>query len=284
VADANAGVVAPGLLLTRAYMSGPQELSVTDGATWEMRRLWTRLGGSVWPLTSITWTKVFAPLSTVAAYFESRRRPVRAIPGRGAVRLLDRVAALPVQRWVRPPVPSSTSEPLRPDAIIEHLDALSAGYGVRPDYDETYVRWLLDDMGAVTSRGPLNARLVRGERGDVLGWYVAYVPPGGIAEAMQVAAKPVSAAVVLDDLCAHCAASGAAAVRGRLDPWLFDAVSERRWTLRSGSLVLIHTREEALTRAILAGESYLTRMDGEWWMAPHLDPFDEVPAEPASAR
>ena len=43
-------VVAPGLLLTRAYLAGPQELSVTDGANDVMRRMWVRAGGVVAPL------------------------------------------------------------------------------------------------------------------------------------------------------------------------------------------------------------------------------------------
>jgi hypothetical protein len=284
VADADAGVVAPGVLLTRAYLNGPQELSVTDGATWEMRRLWTRLGGVEWPLTTIAWTRVFAPLSMFASYFEVRRRPVKPIPGRGAVRALDRIAALPVRRWVRAPTPSTKSEPLTPAAMLEHLEAVSAGCRIRPDYDEDYLRWLLAEMAMVESRGLLHARLVRGAQGQLLGWYVVYVPAGGIAEAVQVAATEVTAPAVLDDLCAYCAGAGAAALRGRLDPWLFDAVSERRFNLRSSSAVLIHTRDPELGRAILAGESFLTRLDGEWWMAPQLDPFDRPVHEPSPAR
>jgi hypothetical protein len=279
VADAEAGVVAPGVLLTRAYLNGPQELSVTDGATWDMRRMWTRLGGVVWPLTSITWTRVFAPLSAFAAYIETRRRPIRPIPGRRVVDALDRVAALPVRRRVRPPETSTTSEPLTPAAMVEHLDAVTVGLGIRPAYDEEYLGWLLAEMGAVESRGPLHARLVRDERGEVLGWYVAYVPAGGIAEALQVTATAATAGAVLDDLCAYCAGAGAAAVRGRLDPWLFDAASERKFILRSSAVVLIHARERALARAVLAGESSLTRLDGEWWMAPQLDPFDYAAPE-----
>jgi hypothetical protein len=265
-------------------MNGPQELSVTDGANDVMQRLWTRLGGAIWHLPSIGWTRVLSPLSTVAALVEARRGPGRPIPGRGAVRAVDRVASLPVRRWVSVEEPKTTSETLTPAAVVEHLEAVSAGHSIRQDYDETYVRWLFDEVAAVRSRGPFDARLVRSSSGAVLGWYMAYVPEGGIAQVMQVGATTSDAGAVLDDLFARCAAQGAAAVQGRLEPRLYDAVMERRLPLRRSSQVLIHARDPEMTRKVLAGESYLTRLDGEWWMAPHLDPFDEVPAESAPAR
>jgi hypothetical protein len=77
----------------------------------------------------------------------------------------------------------------------------------------------------------------------------------------------------------RCADAGAVAVQGRLEPHLFHAVTERRLIIRSGTLALIHSGDPATTRAILAGEAFLSRLDGEWWMAPHLDRFDTVPTE-----
>jgi hypothetical protein len=248
-----------------------------------MRRMWTRLGGVVWHLPSITWTRMFAPLSTLAAMAEARRGG-RSLPGRGPLRAVDRVAALPVRRWVGAPDPTTTSEPLTPTAVVEHLDGVAAGHGLRPAYDEQYLQWLLDEVGMVESRGPLHSRLVRNAQGKVLGWYVVYVPMGGIAQVLQVGATAADAGAVLDDLSARCAGAGAAAVQGRLEPRLYDAVTERRFGLRAGSLVLVHARDTATERAILAGESYLSRLDGEWWMAPHLDAFDRPVHEPSPAR
>ena len=53
LADPAVNVVAPGLLLTRAYLAGPQELSVTDGANDVMSRMWVRVGGVVAQLPSL---------------------------------------------------------------------------------------------------------------------------------------------------------------------------------------------------------------------------------------
>jgi len=37
--------------------------------------------------------------------------------------------------------------------------------------------------------------------------------------------------------------------------------------------VLFHTRDPELAAAISLGQSALTRLDGEWWMGHHTEPF-----------
>ena len=164
--------------------------------------------------------------------------------------------------------------------MLDGLAKATAGFRLRPDYDEGYLRWLLAELATVERRGELTARLVRGEGGRVLGWYIAYFPRGGIAQVLQVAAQGDDVGVVLDELFAHASAASVAAVSGRLEPHLVDAVSDRRCIIRRTSKVLVHAKDPEITRAVLAGESFLTRLDGEWWMAPHLDPFDRVPQAP----
>ncbi|HEY5875710.1 MAG TPA: hypothetical protein VIT64_10425, partial [Ilumatobacteraceae bacterium] len=103
---------------------------------------------------------------------------------------------------------------------------------------------------------------------------------GGVAQVLQVVAQSADAGTVLDELFAQASAAGVAAVCGRLEPHLVDAVNERHCIIRRTSKVLVHTKAPEMTRAVLAGEAFLTRLDGEWWMAPHLDPFDRVPQGP----
>ena len=121
---------------------------------------------------------------------------------------------------------------------------------------------------------------MRGEDGRALGWYVAYFPRGGIAQVLQVAAQGDDVGAVLDELFAQASSAGVAAVSGRLEPHLVDAVSDRRCIIRRTSRVLVHAKDPEIASAVLAGESFLTRLDGEWWMAPHLDRFDRVPQGP----
>ena len=107
LADPAVNVVAPGLLLTRAYLAGPQELSVTDGANDVMRRMWVRAGGVVAPLPSLGWTRVLEPFSFVAAMAADRHRDRQTVRGARTARGLDRIALIAGRRWLgarmRPP-------------------------------------------------------------------------------------------------------------------------------------------------------------------------------------
>ena len=164
--------------------------------------------------------------------------------------------------------------------MLDALGKATAGFRLRPDYDEGYLRWLLAELATVERRGELTARLVRGEGDRVLGWYIAYFPRGGVAQVLQVAAQADDAGTVLDELFVQASAAGVAAVCGRLEPHLVDAVTDRHCIIRRTSKVLVHAKDPEIARAVLAGEAFLTRLDGEWWMAPHLDPFDRVPQGP----
>ena len=42
---------------------------------------------------------------------------------------------------------------------------------------------------------------------------------------------------------------------------------------QSGFLVLIHAQDREISHAIQAGHALLTRLEGEFWMGHHLEPF-----------
>jgi hypothetical protein len=90
---------------------------------------------------------------------------------------------------------------------------------------------------------------------------------------LQVVAARRGVDRVLDDLFAHARRNGAALLRGRLEPSLVDALARRRCVLRYNGAALVHSRHPEILRALGAGEALLTRLDGEWWMGHHLEPF-----------
>jgi hypothetical protein len=234
------------------------------------------------PLPSLGWTRVLEPFSFVAGMAADRHPDRRTVRGARTARGLDRLALVAGRRWLGAPMTSAASEPLTPRSMLDGLAKTTAGFRLRPDYDEGYLRWLLAELATVERRGELAAYLVRGEGGRVLGWYVAYFPRGGTAQVLQVAAQRDDVGAVLDELFAQASSARVTAVSGRLEPHLVDAVSDRRCIIRRTSKVLLHAKDPQITRAVLAGESFLTRLDGEWWMAPHLDSFDRVPPGPTS--
>jgi hypothetical protein len=169
--------------------------------------------------------------------------------------------------------PATRSEALTSTSLVEHLPAMTSHQRLRPDYSEAFLEWLFDQMARVKSRGTLVRQLVRDEGGRALGWYVAYMQPGGVSQVQQIAAKPQDVGAVMDHLLYHACEIGSSILRGRLDPMLFESVRQAHCYLRYDLPVLIHSRDAAITNAIRLGDACLTRMEGEWWMGHHTEPF-----------
>lgn len=269
-----------GALLLRHYLAGPQELTITDGATDAVRRMWERLGGSTGHLRSLNWTRVFKPgrLAGGALAARAGRRDGTQRPGLPLLSVLDLLAGWAArgapQRSHPTARPETHAEPLEPSALVMHLPAVAGQLLLVPDYDEAFATWLFAEMAAVRSRGELVRCLVRDTQGRVLGWYVSYLQPGGVSQVLQVAAAERDVGAVLDHLFSHARERGVAALQGRVEPLLFEALATRRCLLHHTERALIHTFDLRLGNTLLSGRAMLTRMDGEWWMGHHLEPFE----------
>src|SRR3954452_14963570 len=88
---------AAGTILMRRYFMGPQDVTITDGATAVVRQIWQFLGGEVaWP-QSIEWIRPLRPWAAAGAAWERHlERPLRRPPAMTA-QALDR-ATVPAAR------------------------------------------------------------------------------------------------------------------------------------------------------------------------------------------
>jgi hypothetical protein len=269
VAHPDARRRAVGALLVRAYLAGPQDLTITDGATEEMRRMWTLLGGEMAHLSCIGWTRLFRPWRFVGDRLlrGGRGENRRARVSTPFLSLLDR-ATVPRAKWFsKPAPPAAIGEPLTPSILLENLDALGDGIRLRVAYEGRFLRWLFEELARVTTRGTPVARLVRDRPdGQVLGWYVYYLLPSGSCDVLQVAGRDSDVDAVLDHLLHDAWSNGAAAVEGRLEPRLVDPLAHRHCVMRYSGGALVHSREPEILGALASGRSLLTRLDGEWWM------------------
>jgi hypothetical protein len=166
------------------------------------------------------------------------------------------------------------AQPLTATDLVQQMALLSANLRCCLDYDESYVEWLWGEMRSVGTRGSLVGTLLLTGGQDVAGLYVYYLKRGGISQVMHVACagRPDD---VLDHLFEHAQTNGAAAISGRVEPRLGGPLAERRCVFRYGSPVLVHSRHEGILDAVTSQRRSLTRMDGEWWMAHHLDAFSD---------
>jgi hypothetical protein len=267
---------AAGAFLLRRFLDGPQDLTITDTASDQARRIWEGLGGETLHIGSVGWARVFSPLRSVWDY-KTRDGGGRMTPLlRPVFSAVDAAGSLVARRALKVSAPQGSTEPLTAEAMGENVGAVAKPYRLRPGYDDLQgTAWLLEQIARVESRGELIARLVRNADGRVQGWFVYYHRPGGIAQTLGVAAAANDVGDVLDALLADARERGAVAVQGRVEPHLLDRLAERRALFhKSGYLPLIHSARPELLHAIHSGRALLTRLAGEWWMGHHLLPFD----------
>lgn len=251
--------------LVKAYRNGPQDVSLAEGND-TARRIWEGLGGSTVLLYSLRWIRPIRPIgSLVWAMRGPRRAAPRAIP-RIAADLLDAAAArLPGTPFHRTP-PRAGAAPLDAPALLAAIDEVSKTRRLRPAYDRRSVEWLLGALGS-RSGGGMRLRSVREGSGRLLGWYLYHVTAHRVAEVAQFGASPEAAPDVLDALRRDAWAEGAVAVSAPLDPALIPALARARCLFTSsGSWLLASARDPVILEAILRGDAFLTRLEGEGWI------------------
>lgn len=267
---------AVGMYLVKEYLNGPQDVTFTDTASDTVQRIWEQLGGETFHVGCVGWVRIFRP-SRFAAAYRAHRDPagtVSAVVGPVA-NALDTVTVRLSKKTFRSPEPATRGEALTPALLREHLPEAIGPLRLYPDYDEEFASWLLREMQEVRSHGSLVARFVRDAAGQGVGWYVYYLRPGGISHVMQVAANHREVGAVIDDLFHDAETGGSAALQGRLEPRLQSPLTTRRALLHaSGYRALVHARDPEVLATIGSARALFTRMEGEWWMGHHIQPFD----------
>ncbi len=259
-----------GALLWRRYLAGPQELTVTDGASDEMRQIFELIGGHMLHPSCIAWARIYRPFGFVgdrALHARLWPREHVKVPARRVWSPLDSAATHTMHYFRAPTSPETTSEPLTPALLVEHLPVVTRSMRLFPDYDKAFVEWLFAEQHYNRTWGRPVRRLVRGLDGQVLGWYICFLAPAGSCQVLQLAAQRRQAGAVLDDLFAHAIAGGGTAIQGRLEPQLLAPLAHRGAVFRYSPRSLVYTRHDDLLGVLMSGRALLTRLEGEWWMA-----------------
>ncbi len=267
-------------LLFDRFLGGGQQVTFNDRSIDQVSRMWGKRGGVVDQLASMEWTYPLRPAGRIAATVVPSRLGLPRLPGRGALVGLDRRAVR--RRAPRPP--EGSSGPLGSEAVLDLLDRVAPEFPLRPAYDVGYLDWLFEVMRPVVLGGRLSRRLVVREDGRPVGYYVMYVLPHGAANVIQLVSGREDAGLVLDHLINDAAASDALEVRGRLEPFLVPHLRARGCSVRFGDWVGFQATDPALSGAILAGQSLVSRMDGEWWMRPRPESSAPVSVRRGAGR
>lgn len=255
------------LQLLKAFLSGPQDLSICESSA-DVRKLWHAVGGTTSHLYSPVWTRPLRP----ATFFMSllRQRFGALLNGLSPVcwgvdwlATSTRTSPYHLARgeWVL--------DDLDPGALASCIQRFSEFRYLRPQYDAVSLSWLLGILRTKRGLGRLEARLVRRPTTDVLGHFVYFAQSSGVSQVLQIGARPDAMSDVFQALAADAWKQRAVALSGRVDPAYLNEMSGPSSVKHTGNWLLIHTRDAALERAILRGDAFLTRLESEWWLPFH---------------
>lgn len=256
------------LELARAFLSGPQDLSVAE--TGEVsRRIWEKFGGHAALLYSLCWTRPLQPARYALSFM--RRRGLPSVVGsmlQPICRTVDACAWLaggPFRFQAPAGIATGLDAPTLSGLVAEYSNDRT----LHPRYDEHSASWLLQTMAQKQGRGPLHGVAVRNDRCETIGWYLYYGNRGTLGAVAQIGASKAHAGEVLDHLFHHARQQGLIAVSGQVDPAMFPELAGRHCLFHhdGGSLLLVHSRHPEVLQAIDRGDAFLTRLEGEWWIS-----------------
>jgi hypothetical protein len=254
-----------GVELARMFLNGPQDVSIADESNLDSRRLWEALGGGTSLLHSMQWVCPLRP-SRFALWAAGKKSRLGLLaraagPAAGA---LDGIASRLRLNPFRSERPSVEGHEIDAQALLALIDEFAPARSLHSTYSPELLEWLLADSGHRRRQPALRKVLVRSPNRRVCGWYVYRPAPEGLSEVVQLFAAKGCAADVLSHLAFHAAKHGAAALRGRSEPGLAEALSEAHWPCHWGPWMLVHSHRPGLAAAFQSGDVFFSRLDGEW--------------------
>lgn len=262
-------MVAPRLL--KAFLAGPQDLSLSETANDTSIAMWASLRGVALPAYSMEWVRVIRPAAFFLTLAASRLPPLRfARPLADVADRLLRRRGGDRPRWSGLPITEASRsrlavEPIDPADFAEAYRALTAHVTLRPAYGDAQLAHVVADAMAQTHRGPAALAAVRAPGGSLLGAALWHMPPGGIARFLQIVAAPSRGPAVIDALLAHVTRLGAVGAIGRSDPFVAEALLGRHASFWPFVNTVVHSRDRALVTAFRSGDAVFNGLAGEMW-------------------
>ena len=266
VVDPGSRVALVAVALVKAFLEGPQDLSISDEATDTSRRIWEALGGTTALLHSLHWTRPLRP-ARFALSLMRERSPLRALAAAAGPFALafDAVATRVPQSHLYQMKPGvSAVDDLTEHTVLAYEPTFVRTGALRVEYDEPTLRWVMKRARHRRATDDFRSAVIRNDH-RIIGWYLFHLDRAGIAHVLQIAADPAGIGDVLDHLFYQAAQQGAVAVQGRLDPRFLQVLSDKYCVMhRRGPWFLLKARHAELLRSFECGDAVFSRLDGEW--------------------
>jgi hypothetical protein len=268
VVDPAAHVSEVAVHLAKAFLEGPQDLSIADEADDFAREIWEGLGGRTSLLHSLHWTRPLRPARLMLSMMHRRQRLVPlAMTAAPLAPMLDAlVTRIPHGQFNEARPEDSSVDHLTDDALAWRLPELARQGSLRVVYDDETFRWLID-RARQRKANSLHAAVIR-KRHRIIGWYLYCLDPDRIASVLQIGADARAVSHVLEQLFHQAGQCGALAVTGRLEPRFLQSLADKfAFFHHRGPWVLLDSKRPELLQSFESGEACFSRLDGVWSLA-----------------
>lgn len=264
-----------GARLLRAFLAGPQDISLTETANALALGMWQKLALPLDLAYSLNWLRVFRPVSAAVEVMERASaaagllRPFGSLADRAAERL-----GLSSLRVTPPSARRTAFDDVDRREFAEAVLALKDRFVLRPQWDRHSLDWFVEQAERKRALGAPCWRIARSRTGDIVGCYAYFGRPGGIAWLLQALCTPDVAGELVDDLFAHACGQGCAGIRGGGHPWLTPELISRKTVFYGRAFFVAHARDKSLLQPIQSGQALISGLAGENWMRLIGDRFD----------
>jgi hypothetical protein len=263
-----------GARLLRAFLSGPQDISVGETASDATLAMWLSLRGVVLPSYSLEWFRVIRPASFVVDLLAARRSSLRLLSpfSRGFDAFVCKPRKDERPRWsgvsCGTPLPGGRNfidRDVDHETMCDLVSRFTANFRIRPHWTQSELLRMLSDATRKSEYGDATQRIVTTRDGKPVGAFIYHGRARRRGYVLQILASPGHEGAVIDRLIGHAADSGIAALQGRIQPSLLTAMLTRRCAFTHMSSTVVHARDPSLLKHFIAGEAFFNGLAGESW-------------------
>lgn len=263
--------------ILKKFISGPQSLSMSDTGNDIGRKMWEGLGGTVSYLQSMHWIRPLRPLQLALHGLQEKTSLLKfaGLVTKPISYLVDGFSTM----WSSNPLhiesPAGYIKEITTQEILDSIYFTSAKHTLSPAYTMESLQWILKKAVEKKEYGSLRSMGVYSQDHSLEGWFLYYPNPGKIGQVLQIGTKTRTMANILDHLFQDALHMKSAALIGRLDPpFMKELTAKMCLMFHRSNYFVMHSKNSEILNAIQSGDTYMTRLEGEWWTRLQGDIFD----------
>ncbi|MBL0373522.1 hypothetical protein JJB09_15950 [Rhizobium sp. KVB221] len=254
-----------GARLLKSFLSGPQDLSLSETANKTSLDMARALRGTVLAPYSLEWMRILRP-AAFGCDMVLRKSPLRklVLP---AARTLDRLYKRggPGKEQARSAMGGLLVTRVDAGEFADAIVPLTTHYELRLSWEERLLRYTVREAFEKPLYGEPVAVLVTRPDGVPVGAVLYHLHEGGVGRVLQILARPGMEGTVVDIMLHDADQRGAAGLRGRTQQAFLHAMLGKGIFFANASSTIVFSRDEAVLDCFAAGKAFVNGLAGESW-------------------